>query len=569
MVDTSAAEFAAETPYFYSTYAAAGSPPEAAPVERPASLVIGSGPVRIGQGIEFDYCAVQAADSLRRLGRQAIMVNSNPETVSTDFDASSRLYFESLDAESVLEVLRAEAIDGEMPDAFVQFGGQTPLGLAPPLDAAGVTLRGLDLEAIDQTEERMRFAGLVERLGIPQPSGGQASSLDEALAVADEVGYPVIVRPSFVIGGLAVDFAYGPQDLAAIIARAVAVDDERPVRIDAYLEGMELDVDAVTDGVDVLIPGLIEHVERAGVHSGDSIGVYPPQRISAADQQLVVDAITRIALAVGVRGLINGQFIVRDDGVYLLEVNPRASRTVPFMSKVTGVPMVELATRVALGERLADLGWRGGLVPARDFVAVKAPVFSTAKLRGVDPMLGPAMQSTGEVIGIHADPRVAVAKALVAASLRPPVPVHGAPPPLALLSIADRDKEFLGELAARLTTAGYRLAATRGSAVALRVLGHEVEQVERLGEVTDGGRTVLDAIASGDVLLVVNTPSPESRPVRDAGAIRRAALAEGIVCLTSIDTALAAAAALDPAIANRMADVRPLGEWLEQPAALA
>ncbi len=563
MVDTSAAEFAAETPYFYSTYAAAGSPPEAPPVERPASLVIGSGPVRIGQGIEFDYCAVQAADSLRRLGRQAIMVNSNPETVSTDFDASSRLYFESLDAESVLEVLRAEAVDGDMPDAFVQFGGQTPLGLASPLDAAGVTLRGLDLEAIDQTEERMRFAGLVERLGIPQPNGGQASSLEEALAVADEVGYPVIVRPSFVIGGLAVDFAYGPEDLAAIIARAVAVDDERPVRLDAYLEGMELDVDAVTDGVDVLIPGLIEHVERAGVHSGDSIGVYPPQRISAADQQLVVDAITRIALAVGVRGLINGQFIVRDDGVYLLEVNPRASRTVPFMSKVTGVPMIELATRVALGERLADMGWQGGLIPARDFVAVKAPVFSTAKLRGVDPTLGPAMQSTGEVIGIHADARVAVAKALVAASLRPPVPPAGGPTPVALLSIANRDKESLGELAARLTTAGYRLAATRGTAVALRVLGHEVEQVERLGEATDGGRTVLDAIASGDVLLVVNTPSPESRPVRDAGAIRRAALAEGIVCLTSIDTALAAAAALDPAIADLMADVRPLGSWME------
>ncbi|MEX2547483.1 MAG: carbamoyl-phosphate synthase large subunit, partial [Chloroflexota bacterium] len=335
MVDTSAAEFAAETPYFYSTYAATGSPPEAPPVDRPASVVIGSGPVRIGQGIEFDYCAVQAAAALRRLGRSAIMVNSNPETVSTDFDASTRLYFESLDAESVIEVFEAEAVDGVAPDAFVQFGGQTPLGLAEPLATAGIQLRGLDLDAIDQTEERMRFAGLVERLGIPQPQGGMASSVEEAFVVADEVGYPVIVRPSFVIGGLAVDFAFGPEDLERIIARAVAVDDERPVRIDAYLEGLELDVDAVTDGMDVLIPGLIEHVEKAGVHSGDSIGVYPPQRISAADQQLVVDAITRVALAIGVRGLINGQFIVRDDGVYLLEVNPRASRTVPFLSKVT------------------------------------------------------------------------------------------------------------------------------------------------------------------------------------------------------------------------------------------
>ena len=560
MVDTSAAEFAAETPYFYSTYAAAGSPPEAPPVARPASLVIGSGPVRIGQGIEFDYCAVQAAASLRRLGRSAIMVNSNPETVSTDFDASSRLYFESLDAESVLEVLRAETLDGATPDAFVQFGGQTPLGLAAPLAAEGITLRGLDLDAIDQTEERMRFAGLVDRLGIPQPEGGMASSVEEAFVVAERVGYPVIVRPSFVIGGLAVDFAYGPDDLAAIIERAVAVDDERPVRIDAYLEGLELDVDAVTDGVDVLIPGLIEHVERAGVHSGDSIGVYPPQHISAADQELVVDAISRIARAVGVRGLINGQFIVRDDGVYLLEVNPRASRTVPFLSKVTGVPMIDLATRIALGATLRELGWSGGLMAPQPFVAVKAPVFSTAKLRGVDPMLGPAMQSTGEVIGLHTDARVAMAKALTAASLRPPVAGEGGA--LALLSIAERDKDHLLPLAGALALAGYRLCATRGTAVALRLAGHEVEELARMDDVPDGRRSVLDAISSGEVGLVVNTPSPESRPMRDAGAIRRAALAEGILCLTSIDTAIAAAQALDPGIATDLLDVRPLDSWL-------
>jgi carbamoyl-phosphate synthase large subunit len=560
MVDTSAAEFAAETPYFYSTYAAVGSPPEAPPVPRPASLVIGSGPVRIGQGIEFDYCAVQAADALRRLGRSAVMVNSNPETVSTDFDASSRLYFESLDAESVLEVLRAETLDGATPDAFVQFGGQTPLGLAGPLAADGITLRGLDLDAIDQTEERMRFAGLVDRLGIPQPEGGMASSVDEAFVVAERVGYPVIVRPSFVIGGLAVDFAYGPEDLERIIERAVAVDDERPVRIDAYLEGLELDVDAITDGEDVLIPGLIEHVERAGVHSGDSIGVYPPQRISATDQDLVVEAITRVALAVGVRGLINGQFIVRDDGVYLLEVNPRASRTVPFLSKVTGVPMVELATRVALGESLRSMGWRSGLMAPRSVVAVKAPVFSTAKLRGVDPMLGPAMQSTGEVIGLHTDPRVAMAKALAAAALRPPV--AGDSGGVALLSIADRDKELIEPLARALSRASYRFCATRGTAIALRILGHAVEEVVRVGEPDGGRRSVIEAVLSGEVGLVVNTPSPESRPVQDAGAIRRAALAEGILCLTSIDTALAAAQALDPHIAHDLADVRPLDAWL-------
>ena len=432
MVDTSAAEFPAETPYFYSTYAATGSPPEAPPVATPAAVVIGSGPVRIGQGIEFDYCAVQAADALRRLGWQAVMVNSNPETVSTDFDASSRLYFESLDAESVLEVFNVErdAIAGR-PDAFVQFGGQTPLGLAPALAAAGIRLRGLDIAAIDLTEERTRFAGLVERLGIPQPEGGMATSADEALVVAERIGYPVIVRPSYVIGGLAVAFAYGPTDLAALVERAIAVDQEHPIRLDAYMAGIEVDIDAVTDGETVLIPGLIEHIERAGVHSGDSIGIYPPQRIGEVDQELIVEAFSRFARAVGVRGLINGQFIVRDDGVFLLEVNPRASRTVPFISKVTGVPMVELATRVALGERLADLGWQDGVVPAKPLVAVKAPVFSTAKLRGVDPLLGPAMQSTGEVIGLHRDPLVAIAKALVAAGLAPmrPSEERGQPRP--------------------------------------------------------------------------------------------------------------------------------------------
>jgi carbamoyl-phosphate synthase large subunit len=391
MVDTCAAEFAAETPYFYSTYAAAGSAPEAPPVERPAALVIGSGPVRIGQGIEFDYCAVQAADTLRREGWQAVMINSNPETVSTDFDASSRLYFEPLDAESVRSVIDAE---GGIP-AVVAFGGQTPLNLAAPLVAAGVPLLGSDLEAIDQAEERVRFAALLDRLGIPQPEGGMAHSVEEALTLAERIGYPVIVRPSFVIGGLAIDFCYSPEDLARQLALATIVDPDRPVRIDRYLEGIEVDVDAVSDGTRVLIPGLLEHIERAGVHSGDSVGVFPPQTVSEGDQALIVATMERIVLALGARGLVNAQFIVRDDGVYLIEVNPRASRTVPFVSKVTGVPMVELAVRIALGATLPELGWDGGLLPPPPFVAVKAPAFSTAKLRGVDPSVGPGMQSTG------------------------------------------------------------------------------------------------------------------------------------------------------------------------------
>ena len=426
MVDTCAAEFAAETPYFYATYAAAGSAPEAPPAHRPAALVIGSGPVRIGQGIEFDYCAVQAADTLRRAGWSAIMINSNPETVSTDFDASTRLYFEPLDAESVRSVIDAETAAGErLLPVLVAFGGQTPLNLAAPLAAGGVELLGSDLEAIDQAEERTRFSALLDRLGIPQPEGGMAHSVEEALTLAERIGYPVIVRPSFVIGGLAIDFCYSPEDLERQLAIATVVDPDRPVRIDRYLEGIEVDVDAVADGFDVLIPGLLEHVERAGVHSGDSVGMFPPQTVSEGDQGLIVATMERIVLALGVRGLVNAQFIVRDDGVYLIEVNPRASRTVPFVSKVTGVPMVELAVRIALGATLHGLGWPGGLLPPPPFVAVKAPAFSTAKLRGVDPSVGPFMQSTGEVIGIHMDPRVALAKALRGAALVPPRAVVG------------------------------------------------------------------------------------------------------------------------------------------------
>jgi len=569
MVDTCAAEFAAETPYFYATYAATGSPPEAPPVTRPAALVIGSGPVRIGQGIEFDYCAVQAAETLRRDGWQAVMVNSNPETVSTDFDASSRLYFEPLDPESVLEVIHAETRPGDAPlPALVQFGGQTPLNLATALVAEGVDIPGLTVDTIDMAEERTRFANLVDRLGIPQPDGGMATSIEEAVAVADRVGYPVIVRPSFVIGGLAIEFCYGQEDLVRQLAIATAVDDDRPVRIDAYLEGLEVDVDAVCDGTDVLIPGLMEHVERAGVHSGDSVAVFPPQHLSAADQGLIVDAMTRVALAIGVRGLINAQFIVREDGVYLLEVNPRASRTVPFLSKVTGVPMVALATRVALGATLAELGWVGGLRRPPAVVAVKAPVFSTSKLKGVDPAVGPGMRSTGEVIGIHTDERVALAKALLAASLRPPVP--GPDGALVLVSISDRDKPRLPELAASLAAVGYRFAATAGTAAALRASGYAAMDVEPLADGmgaagVEGAPAILDVIASGQVSLVVNTPSPRSGPVRDAAAIRLAAVSEGILCLTSMDTAIAAARSLDASVQAQVADVRPLDAWLAEP----
>ncbi|MFN8623085.1 MAG: ATP-grasp domain-containing protein, partial [Chloroflexota bacterium] len=390
--------------------------------------------------------------------------------------------------------------------------------------------------------------------------GGMATSLEEALTVADRVGYPVIVRPSFVIGGLAIDFCFGPADLARQLTAATVITEDRPVRIDAYLEGLEVDVDAVCDGTDVLIPGLMEHVERAGVHSGDSVAVFPPQHLTQAETDLIVDAMTRIALAIGVKGLVNAQFIVRDDGVYLLEVNPRASRTVPFLSKVTGVPMVELATRVGLGSTLRSLGWTGGLRTPPEVVAVKAPVFSTTKLRGVDPLLGPGMRSTGEVIGLHTDPGVALAKALQAASLRPPVP--GPDGAVALVSIADRDKALLPDLADALARVGYRFAATAGTAAQLRSLGHDVIEVAPLGEEGLGLTPILDVIASGQVALVVNTPAPRSGPVRDAAAIRHAAIAEGILCLTSMDTAVTAARSLDPAVREHITDIRSIERWV-------
>ena len=565
MVDTCAAEFAAETPYFYATYAAAGSEPELPPVQRPAALVIGSGPVRIGQGIEFDYCAVQAAAELRNLGWQAVMVNSNPETVSTDFDASSRLYFEPLDPESVRSVVEAESPEGTgMLPAFVQFGGQTPLNLAGPLAEAGIPLMGANLETIDQAEDRIRFANLVESLGIPQPEGGMARSIEEALALADQIGYPVIVRPSFVIGGLAIDFSYSPSDLVNQLARATEVDVDKPVRIDRYLEGVEVDVDAIADGETVLIPGLLEHIERAGVHSGDSVGMFPPQTVSRGDQMLIVEAMERIVRALDVHGLVNAQFIVREDGVYLIEVNPRASRTVPFMSKVTGVPMVKLAVRIALGQKLADMGWPNGLLPEPPLVAVKAPAFSTAKLRGVDPSVGPGMQSTGEVIGIHTDPRVALAKAMQGAALIPFRP--GADGALALLSVAERDKHGLPRVARALARAGYRFAATAGTAAALHELGYEAEVVAKVAEAAEPGqKAILDLIAGGTVRLVVNTPSPKSGPVRDAVEIRLTATAQGVLCLTAMETAIAAAEALDPDVRAGLAEVRSLGEWVPEP----
>jgi carbamoyl-phosphate synthase large subunit len=549
-VDTCAAEFAATTPYYYSTVESEDERP--AP-DGEAVVVLGSGPIRIGQGIEFDYCSVQAAEALRRQGVAAIMVNSNPETVSTDFDCSTRLYFEPLDQEAVLAVIEAERASG----VVVQFGGQTAINLAEPLDRHGVTILGTTVDAIDLAEDRRRFEALMRRLQIPQPHG--AATLDplEAAEIADRIGYPVLVRPSFVLGGRAMEIVHSRDQLQRFVAAAMAAlpdDGDRvggsrgTVLVDKYLFGTEVDVDAVSDGESVVIPGLMEHVERAGVHSGDSMAAYPAAGLDAEVTRQIVSDTVEIARALPVRGLCNIQFVIWRGVPHVLEVNPRASRTVPFISKVTGVPMVELATRVMRGEKLRDLGYETGLCPAAPLVAVKAPVFSTVKLALVDSALGPEMKSTGEVMGIDISLGAALEKAFVAALGS--VPTKGA----VLCSIADSDKAEALPIVAQLSALGFGVYATAGTAAALSAAGISATAVGRIGQ---SRPNVLDIIDEGRVSLIVNTVSnletdeltlsPDGsrglaaagRTVKDGYRIRLAAEHRRIACCTSMDTAQA------------------------------
>ena len=483
------------------------------------------------------------------------MINSNPETVSTDFDASSRLYFEPLDPESVRASSSTPRSPGQtdLLPAVVAFGGQTPLNLAAPLAAAACRCSARDLEAIDQAEERTRFSALLDRLGIPQPEGGMAHSVEEALTLAERIGYPVIVRPSFVIGGLAIDFCYSPEDLARQLAAADG-RRSRPARPHRPLprgrRGRRRRRSATASGCS---SRGCSSTSSAPASTAATRSACSRRRPSArATRTLIVATMERIVLALGARGLVNAQFIVREDGVYLIEVNPRASRTVPFLSKVTGVPMVELAVRISLGATLPELGWDGGLLPPPPFVAVKAPAFSTAKLRGVDPSVGPGMQSTGEVIGIHEDPRVALAKALLGRGARA---AAGGRRRASWRCCRSRTatRRTCRVWRPALAGAGYRLAATPGHPRPLAAAGYDARPVAKLGEAADeaiGEVAILDLIATGEVRLVVNTPTPRSGAVRDAAEIRLAATAEGILCLTAMETAVAAAEALDPAIAG-------------------
>ena len=552
MVDTCAAEFEAVTPYFYSTYEEEN---EAQPLPAPRALVIGSGPIRIGQGIEFDYCSVHAAWALKEAGVRSIMVNSNPETVSTDFDTSDRLYFEPLDDESVRDILENETLAGapavdRNPASVVQFGGQTAINLSQGIGAAGLPILGSSADAIDIASDRERFGELMAKLGVPQPPGDTVTSLEEGMQVAERLGFPVLVRPSYVLGGRAMEIVDNMTELVRYLTRAVDVAPNRPILIDKYFQGREVEVDAVVDGEQVLIPGIMEHIERAGVHSGDSMAVYPAVGVSDHERQLLVEYTTKIGLALGVRGLMNIQYVIMNESrpfgltmpvdmglssVYVIEVNPRSSRTVPFISKVTGIPLVRLATNVMLGRALADQGYQGGLQPEPPMVSVKAPVFSMSKLTGVDTYLGPEMKSTGEVMGIDTELRPAVAKALIAASLMLP------PSGSLLVTVADRDKAEAVPWLKQLGALGYNLYATAGTAVLMRGLGLHVTEVNKAGESAPNAYSV---VADGTVDGVVNTVTEVAQAVRDGFDIRRAATERRIPCYTSMDTAKAAIEAL-------------------------
>jgi len=545
MVDTCAGEFEAVTPYFYSTYEQEN---EAIPSGRETAIVLGSGPIRIGQGIEFDYCSVHAAWALQKSGVESVMINSNPETVSTDFDTSDRLYFEPLDEESVRDIIENEGSAGTIPSSMVQFGGQTAINLSQSLGVANLPVLGSSPDVIDLASDRGRFEEVTARHGLPQPPGGMASDVESALQVASNVGYPVLVRPSYVLGGRAMEIVQTPAELLRYFKMAIRDFPGQTILIDHYLIGLEVEVDAVCDGEDVLIPGIMQHIERAGVHSGDSMAVYPAQSLTEAEVETIVDYTRRVGLALGVVGLMNIQFVVAGGGtyrgfnasgassksgepeIYIIEVNPRSSRTIPFISKVTRIPMVRIATDVMRGKTIAEQGYKGGLARKQNLIAVKAPVFSMSKLAGVDTFLGPEMKSTGEVMGIDTTFEGAVTKALLGSGLNVP---EGEP---VLLSIADPDKADALGLVRTLDDAGHTIYATAGTAEMIRAMGVDVIEVEKRLE-GGSGRTVVDIIEDGTVSAVVNTVTGDRSTMQDGFHIRRSAVMQRIPCFTSIDTA--------------------------------
>ncbi len=523
MVDTCAAEFEAATPYYYSTFHAQEDEVDTSTNKRKV-MVLGSGPIRIGQGVEFDYCSVHSVWALRNMGIEAIIVNNNPETVSTDFDISDRLYFEPLTAEDVLNI-----IDKEQPEGvIVQFGGQTAINLAAALQAAGVKIFGTSVNDIDRAEDRERFDEVLTQAQIPRPKGISVTNLEDAISGAADIGYPVMVRPSYVLGGRAMEIVYNETELRDYMSRAVQVTPDHPVLVDRYMQGTEVEVDGISDGIDVVIPGIMEHVERAGVHSGDSIAVYPPQTLSSKVIYTIIDYTKRLATGLHVKGLLNIQYVVVNDEVYVIEVNPRSSRTVPFLSKITDVQMVDVATQVALGKTLKELGYKSGLVPPRPYVAVKAPVFSFAKMQDVDIALGPEMKSTGEVMGIDYHYARALYKAIIGSGTN--ISTDGC----ILFTVADKDKDEMKQLAKAFSELGFHLVATEGTAKAIRSIGIDAEIV---GKVHERSSDIIQMIKNGKINMVINTLTQGKHVAKDGFRIRRATVEHGIACLTSLDTA--------------------------------
>lgn len=521
MVDTCAGEFESKTPYFYSTYEQEN---ESIVSKKESVLVLGSGPIRIGQGVEFDYATVHSVKAIQKCGYEAIIMNSNPETVSTDFSISDKLYFEPLTLEDVMHVIDLEQPKG----VIVQFGGQTAINLAEPLTKLGVPILGTTVEDLDRAENRDLFEQALKSIDIPQPLGDTARSEAEAVTIANRIGYPVLVRPSYVLGGRAMEIVENQKDLENYMRNAVKASPEHPVLVDRYLLGKECEVDAISDGTDVLIPGIMEHIERAGVHSGDSMAVYPPQNLSQKIQDTIADYTKRLALGLNCIGMMNVQFVIFEEQVYVIEVNPRASRTAPFLSKVTGIPMAQVATNVILGKSLKEQGYKDGLYPESTKVHVKAPVFSFAKLLSVDTNLGPEMKSTGEVMGTDSTLEKALYKAFEGSNMH--LADHGT----ALFTIADEDKVESGELAKRFLAIGYQLVATSGTAKYLKQEGILVKEINKITE--DEELTVLDVIREGKVQVVVNTMGRDKEVQSDGFQIRREAVEQGVPLFTSLDT---------------------------------
>ena len=525
MVDTCAAEFDAETPYYYSTYDKENEAIDANSEKRKV-LVLGSGPIRIGQGIEFDYCSVHSVWALKKMGCETIIINNNPETVSTDFDIADKLYFEPLTPEDVQNVVELEKPWG----AVVQFGGQTAIKLAKALTEMGVQILGTSAEGIDAAEDRERFDEVLNTCNIPRAKGTTVFTTDEALKAAHELGYPVLVRPSYVLGGQGMEIAYSDRNIVDFMSIINMTVQEHPILVDKYLMGRELEVDGVFDGEDILIPGIMEHVERAGIHSGDSISVYPPLHVSEEHKRIILEDTKNMARELGVVGLINAQYILYNDEIYVIEVNPRSSRTIPYISKVTGVPIVEVATRVILGEKLKDMEYGTGIYKEANYYAVKMPVFSFEKLTDVDIAMGPEMKSTGECLGIAESFPQALLKAFKGANMK--VPKKGG---RVIITVKDEDKSEMVAIAKGLEEMGIELLATRGTCDYLRDHGVQCEMVNRIKE---GSPNIEDLIRSGSIDLVINTPASRHESTQTDGfKIRRCAVEHSVPCVTAIDTA--------------------------------